>query len=196
MSASELLPADLIIFNITINAEADSPQDVYKVHKERESVLAELLTEFDIKEEDIKYQPIRMNKRYRNDDRSKVTQSSQQVSVTFNDFSIYEDIQVTLIENGFDTFNGQFSSTEIEEGKRKALVKAIQTAKERAELIASTTGVKLSGVTKIHFSDHQAGIPRKSGMMRMESMSADASMMDFSQTVSVTATINISFGID
>lgn len=201
MSASELLPADLIIFNININAEADTPQEAFEIHKEREAVLAELLKEFDIEEDDIKYEPIRMNKRHRNNsygnkDESQITVTNQSVSVTFSDFSIYEKIQVSLIENDFDSFNGQFSSSEISEGKEQALISAIEAAKEKAEIIAKTSGVKLGPVQNIHYSDHQIGFPRRSDGMEMRAMSADASMMDFAQTVSVTANVNISYFIE
>lgn len=195
MSASEMLPADLIIFNVNINAEADSPEKAFQIHKERESLLSRLLKKFDIKEENINYEPIRMNKRYRNDDRM-TTATSQSVSLTFNDFSIYEKIQVTLIENGFDSFNGRFSSTEISQGKEKALISAIEAAKERAELIAKTSGTSLGPVRHINYSDHQIGMPRQSDVMELQAMKSDASMMDFSQSVSVTANINISFSIE
>ena len=199
MSASELLPADLVIFNVNINAEADTPQEAYQIHKERESLLAKLLKQNDIKEENIDYEPIRMNKvstNYRNENDSKVTRTNQSVSLTFDDFSIYEKIQVTLIENGFDSFNGQFSSTEISEGKEQALISAIESAREKAKLIANTSGVSLGPVQNINYSDHQVGLPQKSGVMTMEAMRSDASMMDFGQTVSVTANINISFSIE
>ncbi len=194
MSASEMLPADLIIFNVNINAEADSPEEAFEIHKERESLLARLLKKYDIKEENINYDPIRMNKRYRNDDRM-TTATDQSVSLTFSDFSIYEKIQVTLIENGFDSFNGRFSSTEISKGKEKALISAIEAAKKRAELIAKTSGTSLGPVQRINYSDHQIGMPRQSDVMELQAMKSDASMMDFSQSVSVTANINISFSI-
>ncbi|WP_349353358.1 SIMPL domain-containing protein [Gracilimonas sp. BCB1] len=195
MSASEMLPADLIIFNVNINAEADSPEEAFQIHKERESLLAELLKKYDIKEDNINYEPIRMNKRYRNDDRM-TTATNQSVSLTFSDFSIYEKIQVTLIENGFDSFNGRFSSTEISQGKEKALISAIEAAKKRAELIAKTSGTSLGPVQHINYSDHQIGMPRQSDVMELQAMKSDASMMDFGQSVSVTANINISFSIE
>ncbi|MEX0844832.1 MAG: SIMPL domain-containing protein [Balneolaceae bacterium] len=201
MSASELLPADLIIFNVNINAEGKTPQEAFELHRERESLLAELLQKLDIKEEDIDYEPVRMNRRqinnrYNNNEREYITSTNQSVSITFNDFSIYEKIQLSLIENGFDSFNGQFSSTKITEGKEKALISAIEAAKERAQLIAETAGVKLGKVSNINFSDHQIGVPRKANAMEVMSMSADASMMDFSQTVEVRANVNISFFIE
>lgn len=197
MTASELVEADLIIFNININAEGKSPQEAFNTHKQRESVLAELLKEFDIEDENIRFQPIRISKQYRNGNRSQVSVTNQQVSVTFSDFGIYEEIQVTLIENNFDSFNGSFSSTKIQEGKDKALVKAIESAKQKAQLIANTTGVTLGEVKAINYSDYTVTPSQRMSrgdMLMVES--ASSSMMDFDQTISVTASISIEFALN
>lgn len=201
MSASELLPADLIIFNVTINAEGETPQEAFDLHRERESILAGLLKDLNIREENIDFEPIRMNRRqvngnrYNNQEPQYVTNTNQSVSITFNDFEMYERIQLTLIENDFDTFNGQFSSTKIAEGKEKALISAIEASRERAELIAQTSGVEVGDIYTINYSDHQVSIPRKVNSMEMMSMAADATMMDFAQTVEVRSNINISYFI-
>lgn len=202
MSASELLPADLIIFNVNINAEGETPQEAYELHRERETLLAGLLKDLNIDEENIDYEPVRMNRRQNNNNRynnneepSYITATNQSVSITFSDFSIYEKIQLSLIENGFDSFNGQFSSSKITEGKEKALIAAIEAAKERAKLIAETSGVELADVSTINFSDHQIGIPPKVESMEMMSRASDASMMDFGQTVEVRSNISISYFI-
>jgi len=199
MSATELIPADVIIFSININAEEKTPEAAFNTHKKRETVLASLLKEFDLKEEDINFQPIRMNKRTNyNNNRQEVTtvQTNQQVSVSFSDFSIYEKIQVSLINNGFDSFNGSFSSTKIEEGKERALVSAIQKAKERAAFITQQSGVKLGLITTINYSEHQITRPQLSVESKMSyDMPSPPSMMDFIQTVSVTSNISINFEI-
>lgn len=199
MSATELIPADLIIFSININAEEKTPEAAFDTHKKREAVLASLLKEFDIKEESINFEPIRINKRtnYNNRQEEVTVNTNQQVSVSFSDFEIYEKIQVSLIENGFDSFNGSFSSSKLEEGKDKALVSAIQKAKERAAFIAEQSGVKLGEITTINYSEHQVNRPQLSVEMKLFESPYDApSMMDFAQTVSVTANISIVFQIE
>ena len=166
-------------------------------------MLAETLKEVEIKEEHIEYEPIRMNRRqisgnrYSDKETEYKTVTNQSVSITFEDLSLYETIQVKLIENGFDSFNGQFSSSKIGQGKEKALISAIEAAKERAELIANTSGVELGTVSSINYSDHHIGIPRaSSNSMEVMSQVSDASMMDFAQMVEVRASINISFFIE
>lgn len=195
MSASEYLPADLIIFNINVNAEADTPQEAYAIHRERESLLAGLLRDLNIEEDNITFEPVQMNRRQiRN--AGYVTSTNQSVSITFSDFSLYEQIQLTLIENDFDSFNGQFSSTRLQEGKEAALVKAIEETQKRAELIADASGVEIVGISDINYSEQQIGIPRRvQAMEAMSRVASDASMMDFSQTVQVQASVNISYFI-
>ena len=199
MSATELIPADLIIFSININAEEKTPEAAFDTHKKREAVLASLLKEFDIKEESINFEPIRINKRtnYNNRQEEVTVNTNQQVSVSFSDFEIYEKIQVSLIENGFDSFNGSFSSSKLEEGKDKALVSAIQKAKERAAFIAEQSGVKLGEITTINYSEHQVNYPPMFMEADMGRFKSEApSTMDFAQTVSVTANISIVFQIE
>lgn len=198
MSATELIPADLIIFSININAEEKTPEAAFETHKKREAVLASLLKEFDIKEENINFEPIRMNKRtnYNNRQEEEMIQTYQEVSVSFSDFEIYEKIQVSLIENGFDSFNGSFSSSELEDGKDKALVSAIQKAKERAAFIAEQSGVKLGEITTINYSEHQVDYPPMFMEANRGRFKSDApSMMDFAQAVSVTSIISVVFSI-
>ncbi len=195
MTASELVEADLIIFNININAEGDTPRSAFNLHKERETVLADLLKKFDIEEEKISFQPIRVNRRYTNNGKSQLSQTNQQVSVTFSDFAIYEDIQLTLIENNFDNFNGNFSSTKLSEGKDKALLAAIESAKDKAQLISTASGVSLGDIMNISYSDYTVAPSRNFARSEMMSMDASSSMMDFAQTVSITANISIEFAI-
>ncbi len=196
MTAVEYIPADQIVFNININAEERTPRAAYQKHKELETLLASLLQKFEIDEENIRFQPIQINKMYRNNREDLYSQTNQQISVTFEDFEIYEEIQVTLIENNFDSFNGAFSSSMIEEGKEAALLSAIEAAKGRAEMIAEASGVEIGDVYQINYAEHTLQ-PYQANREDAIMMSAEStpSMMDFDQVVSVTASISIQFSI-
>ena len=196
MSATELVPADQIIFNITINAEEETPRMAFNKHKEMESLLASLLQKMNIDKKNIQFQPVRINKSYRNNREDKFSQTNQQVSVSFSDFALYEELQITLIENGFDTFNANFSSSEIAEGKEEALISAIESAREKALLIAKTSGVSLGDVKSINYGDYTVQpYPAARGLMMEMDMAKAPSLMDFDQTVSVTANISIEYFI-
>ena len=193
-AAQVLVPADKIAFQINLNAEGDTPQEAYDLHKEREKVLVRQLKKHDIKDEDLNFEPISINKRYndsyRNKDKKRIY-TRQNVIVTLDNFDIYEQIQITLIENNFDEFSGNFTSSESEKGKDEALKEALQIARGKAEIIASETGVSITGIKNISHS-YSSRPPRP--MMEMTaSRAADNSLLEFDQTVSVTANVAVTY---
>lgn len=191
------LPADQIQFNINVNAEAQTPQEAYNLHQQREKALVKLLDQYKISEEDIGYEPISIakNQNYnRNNEGETTYQTRQMVHVTLEDFSIYEKIQIRLIEAGFDNFSGQFTSTEFEEGKEQALRKAIQQAKSKAEIIAEETGIDLGTVLNINYNYEQVQ-PYARETLQMKAQSDTGSLLKYNQTVTVSASISIEFAI-
>ncbi len=196
ISATEYLPADLIVFKININTEEKTPREAFRRHKEKEALLAKLLHIFEIEEKNIIFEPIRITKIYRNNQNDFFSRTKQQVSVTFRNFDIYEEIQLTLIENNFDTFSGNFSSSEIEAGKKASLISAIKSAQERAKLIALSTDAKLGNIYSITYSEHSVStVPTASLEFRGRISESAPSLMDFDQVVSVTSNISIQFKI-
>ncbi len=189
------LSADRIQFNITINARADNPQEAYEMHQEKEDVLVGLLREYNIDEENIQYEPvsIRDYQEAGPGDREIYYRTTQTVNVTFSNFDIYEEIQVTLIENNFDNFNGVFLSTQKEEGKNEALRKAIQKAKAKAQLIAEEAGVDLGAVVNISYNS-QPVRPYEDAAVAMKSVES-SNLLDYKQTVTVFATVSMEFEI-
>ncbi len=193
------LPADLIQFNITINAEADTPQEAYEQHQQLEQTLVSLLEQYNIDEEDIQFEPVSISK-YSDRDLSAddglktYYRTRQTVSVTFSNFDIYEEIQVSLIENGFDEFSGQFLTTEKEEGMNKALRKAIQKAKATAQLMAEEAGIVLGPVIHMSYSE-QTVRPYVSADLAASAMSKEG-LLQYNQTVAVAATVSMEFYIE
>ncbi len=197
VTKSITVPADLIIFNINLNIEAKTPKEAFDQHKVKEDVLASLLKDLGIKEANIRHQPININKRYRNDGQDLYSQTSQSISVTFSDFDIYEKVQITLIENGFDSFDGSFSSSKIEEGKKKALETALNSAKERAQFIANNMGVKVGKIKRINYSDYEVNPNfRRMDTMAFMKDSAGSSMLDFAQSVTISASVHTVFDLE
>ena len=191
------LPADIIQFNINLNAEAGTPEEAFKLHKKREEVLVQLLDEYQIKESDIDFQPVSISKsrRYAGPNSEEITyQTRQMVSLTLRDFDNYGSIQVELIRADFDNFSGHFLSSEEESGEEEALKNAIQAAKEKARLIADEAEVKLGPITKISYreSHHQPYEIKQYASVRAES---DNRLMKYNQTVVIRATVQIDFEI-
>ncbi|PAU93089.1 SIMPL domain-containing protein [Aliifodinibius salipaludis] len=192
-TAEVLVPADKIAFQINLNAEGDTPQEAYNLHKEREKVLVQELKKHDIKEEDLTFEPISINKTYngsyRNEENKRI-QTRQNVIVTLKNFDIYEEIQITLIENNFDEFSGNFTSSEAEEGENEALKEALKIAREKAEIIANETGVTITGIKNISHS-YNSRPPRP--MMEMTSAKSSDSLLEFDQSVSVSANVSVTY---
>jgi len=195
-TASVLVPSDQISFRITINAEADTPQQAYELHKKREKMLVNLLKKHKINERDIKFEPVSINRvnegRYDNKEREYI-RTRQTVVLTMDNFDLYEKIQLTLIENDFDEFSGNFMSSKTEQGEEQALKKALKLARSKAETISSETGLTISGIKNISYSYRQ-GPPQP--MREMAAMKSSDSLMEFAQTVSVTASVSVSYGFE
>ena len=195
-SAKALVPADKIAFQINLNAESDTPQAAYKLHKKRENILVQLLKKHDIAEKNINFEPISISRatdnRY-NESGKKFVQTRQRVTLKLTDFSLYEDIQLTLIENDFDEFSGSFISSELEKGENEALKKALKIARDKANIIATETGLTISGIKNIDYSYNQSG-PQP--MMEMTARTSSANLMEFDQTVSVSATVSVMYNFE
>jgi uncharacterized protein YggE len=191
-AARVLVPADKISFQINLNAEGDTPQEAYDLHKEREKVLVRQLKKHDIKDEDLKFEPISINKTYNSsyqNKKKKRIQTRQNVILTLDNFDIYEQIQITLIENNFDEFSGNFTSSESEKGKNEALKQALQIAREKAEIIASETGLTISEIKNISHS--YSSRPPRPVMEMTASKAADGGLLEFDQTVGVSANVSV-----
>ncbi len=189
------VPADLIHFQVQINASADSPQEAYELHSQREERLVELLEQYAVDEEDIRYRPVSFSRAPdRTDSGTSPVQTRQQVVMTLRDFDAFEQIQVGLIEAGYDRFSADFATSRADSARDEALREAVVRAREKAEIIASEAHVRLGNLVSIDY-----GEPRFTTGSETMRMSADAEsgsgMMRYEQTVAVTASVSVSFGI-
>lgn len=188
------LPADRIAFYINLNAEADSPQKAYQLHQQRENVLVDLLKKFEIAEKDINFEPISISQPHNRLQAPKTPpqyQTSQRVRLMINDFSIYEQMQVQLIESGYDSFSGAFMSSKSEEGKNRAIRAAVQKAKEKARILAEEAGLGLGVIKSINY--HETPGRPQYARTEMAIASSDSNLMDFEQTVTISASVNIEY---
>lgn len=191
------LPANQVIFNINVNAEEDTPQAAYDTHQAREKALVQLLDKYNIKEEDISYEPISISKvrNYNRDSEEEPSYQTQQtVNVILRDFDVYEKIQVGLIQNSFDNFNGSFTSSNSDEGKDQALRKAIQEAKRKAQIIANEAGVDIGSILEISYNVNNAQ-PYVRETAQLKAQSDSGSLLKYNQTVTVTASVSIRYAL-
>ncbi|HKK47413.1 MAG TPA: SIMPL domain-containing protein [Balneolaceae bacterium] len=194
-TAEVQVPADKISFQINLNARGETPQKAYNLHKQREKVLVDLLKKYDIKEKDIHFEPISISRVHNNEytkNGKEMVQTTQSVALTLTDFKTYEKIQIALINNDFDNFSGNFMSSKQQQGENEALKKALKIAHEKASIIAEQIGKKLGNVSHVNFSFNQRPVRFASEM----ALKSSDSLMQFEQTVTVTASVSVKYGKD
>lgn len=187
------VPADIAHMSININISDEDAERAFELHRERESFLAELLQELDFDDEEISYQPITIRpNRQRDGDIHSVT--SQQISLELDEIEMLSELQITLIQNGFDNFSGNLSSTKIESAGDEALRNAVQNARKDAEILALAADKTLGSVITIdHTSDQSFRAAAMAETFQVRAMDSGPSMFEFSQMVSVEKRITIIF---
>lgn len=186
-----MVPADIIHFHINITTSGRTPSEVFEEHKRQERYLAGLIREMGIDESKLTFQPIQIGSRQMRETVDYT--SSQQVRLELEDFELYEQLQVRLIENGFENFRGQFSSTKLDEGEKEALELAVANAREKAERIAALMGKNLGEVREI---EHTTQRVFRSEVMAFAEARVDTGLLtEFSQMIPVSSTIRIIYRI-
>lgn len=189
------LPADLVEMRINLTATASSAAEAFEEHKRQEEYLAGLIRRMNLDESLLSHQPIGISGRPTRDGTARQFTTTQTVHLSLKDFPRYEELQLRLIENGFENFSGQFSSTGIEEGKRKALKLALDSAREKADLIAVKIGKKVKGVESVNHSTRRVAGPSLFGMAEMLRDGAP-SMIDFETTVPVSSSVTVVYLVE
>lgn len=189
-----VVPADIASMSINISVNDENAERAFELHRERESFLANLLKELEFEDEQINYRPItvRPNRQRDGDIHSSTT---QQIRLQLNDIDMLGKLQVKLIQNGFDNFSGNLSSTMLEEASDEALKQAVSNARKDAEILAEASGKKLGSIVSIeHRSDQNYRPVALAEAFEVRTMGdAGLSMQNFAQTVSVQKQVTIVF---
>ncbi|REL38017.1 DUF541 domain-containing protein [Rhodohalobacter sp. SW132] len=187
-------PADIAFMSVNISINHEDADRAFELHRERESFLADLLKELEIEDDQINYRPatIRPN-RQRDGEIHSVT--SQQIRIQLDEIRMLGELQRTLIQNGFDNFSGNLSSTKMEEAGDEALREAVKNARKDAEILALASDREIGKIIRIeHSSDQPFRSASVSEAFQARAMSdSGPSMFDFSQTVSVQKRVTVIF---
>lgn len=193
-----VVPADIATMSINISIHAPEADSAFRIHKEREQFLSSLLQKLNFDDEQISYQPITIRPdRQRNGSVHSAT--SQRIQLQLADIEFLSELQMTLIQNGFDNFSGNLSSTKLEQAGNDALRFAISNARQDAEILAEAAGRSLGKVVSIeHTSDVSYRAASRSESVQALSSVADMgpSMFDFTQTVRVQKRVSVVFELN
>jgi len=193
-SAEVFVPVDIVYFNINISINDKEADNAFRTHKEREAYLARLLQEMEIDEDNIRYQPIAIRPNRQRDGEIH-TNTSQRINVELSDLKQLNEMQRLLINNKFDNFSGNFSSTKIPEAEKLALEKAVEKAREDADILARASGKTLGQVRSIDYSSDRGFQTTMNAEMSLRIATDSPSMSDFAQTIPVEKRINIVFDL-
>lgn len=188
-----VVPADFAVLSINIGVSNPDAERAFELHKERESYLANLLSEMELPDENISYQPISIRPD-RQRDGAIHTATNQSIRLELDDFDQLSELQVQLISNEFDNFSGSLASSHIEEGNREALKQAVENARADAELLADAAGNELGEVLWIeHTADRGYRPAATFESTQFRTADYGPSLGDFSQTITVQKNIQIRF---
>lgn len=194
-SGEALVPADFAVLSVNISVTNPDAERAFELHKERESFLASLLTELNLSDDKISYQPISIRPN-RQRDGAVHSATSQSVRFELEDFDQLSELQILLISNEFDNFSGSFASSQMEQAGSEALKQAVENAKSDAEILTQASGKTLGEVIWIeHSSDGRYRPAMASEGIQLRSADFGPSLGDFSQTITVQKRIEIRFRI-
>lgn len=187
-----VIPADFIRFTVNINVFSKDLNDAFAQHKEQEAFLADLIKENKFNDGELIFNPISVSAT-RNPSSGNGFATRQVVIFSVTDFDLFENVQRTLIENGFTNLNGTFGANQTDENRNDALRKAMQNAKMKAEIIAASADKKLGDVLSVEYG---------SGRMQpaaYREMSFDAQtvgqLSQFEQTITISESVHVTFEI-
>ncbi len=184
------VPADVIIFQITISEQNDDPEQAYKIHKEKESKLAKLISDLGIDDSSISYSLLSIAKTRMQKNRGGY-KTNQKIKLELKDFSLYEKIQIELLKNGINEFKSIFSSGEIKEAREEGIKKLVEAAEREAKIYADNLGLRVGRVISIDTKTrrYRGGDP----VFFTAKPNVDFSLLDIPQSYSVKLFANISF---
>lgn len=184
--------ADMILFNINITEFNTDAREAFTEHKRQEVYLTSLLIEEGVEERHISANPVNISSVRRGNNVSGF-ETRQQVQIVLHDVSQFEAMQVALIENGFGSFTGNFSSSKIDEAQKEALRNAVEEARNKAELLADAAGLRITDVKNIQYGVSGGYSPGLRGVSMAMEMDSSGSLLQFERTIPVRETVNIIF---
>ncbi len=190
MAQSEIsVKADLIIFRIIISEENPDPEKAYKIHKEKERKLAELIHNLGINDSCVSYSLLSISKiRFQKNDNYKTQQT---INLKLRDFDLYEKTQIELLKNNINEFRSAFSSTKIDKIRAEGIRELVQSAKKEAEIYAENLGLKVGDVIEIDTKTRN--IRGNQGVFFRAKQNTDYSLSEFPRSYTVKLFADITF---
>lgn len=143
------IPAREITFAIRIEQRDSNAQNAYDGLKQLEKKFVPLLNKFNIPDSNIAYSLSQLSREPALNNRPVQYKADENVVVKFSDFKQYEPFQLALLSIGIYSFQGTFSTTEINDAREKGFKEALHKAEKEAKLICRNIGRELGKVLEV-----------------------------------------------
>ena len=148
-----LIPADTAVVSLGVSA---TDREVLKAQRRANETIAairEALIKAGVKEEDINTDYINIYASYDYSDGSeqlKGYNANSTLAIRVTDIEAVGEVIDIAFEAGANTLNGiNFSASDTTEAEAKAMKKAVEDAKDKAEVLAEASGLKIRGIDEI-----------------------------------------------
>lgn len=153
-SASIEIPADKVTIKVFLRYEDKiDGKSAFTQHKEQEIKLLKYLRGLTIPDSLITFSLLQITTRNDYSHGPLTYQTTQNISFVLTELAKLPSIQLSLISNGFTSFQGNFESSKTEGAIKEAWSQAIQQAKIKAEIMAESAGKKIRKISKISDTD-------------------------------------------
>lgn len=192
-----ILPADQINFTVQIKIIDDSIEESKKTNDKYLNELMSILKGIGINSNDIEISPIILGKNYENDiNRVRIQKgffTEVKVNFLLKDLSKYFELTNKISSsNYFEILNSSYNISDYEQQHRLAYEKALNAAKEKAEYMAKTLGVKLGEVLEIDENNYWQSYVNPSNIVTQVN-SSDGSI---SGKVTIRRSVRVKFAIN
>jgi uncharacterized protein YggE len=158
-----ILPADQMNFSVQIKTINNTIEESKKANDNNLNELMALLKSTGISPNDITTSPISLGRNYEYKDRESIQKGYYtEVSVAFllKDLSKYYEITNRLSSsNDFANITSNYNISDYELQNKLTYQKALKSAKEKAEYMANTLGIKLGEILEIDANNPEQNYP-------------------------------------
>jgi|ERR1035438_1131193 uncharacterized protein YggE len=193
-----ILPADQMNFSVQVKTISESVDESKKTNDLHLNELMTLLKNTGIRSGDITTSPISIGKNYETKEKERIQKgffTAITVSFLLVDLSKYYELTNKLSSgNSFDNVNSSYTISDNELQNKLAYQKALKVAKEKAEYMATTLGLKLGDVLEI---DENAYTPNYYSSNSMNSgVVIDSQSYNYSGKVTIRKSVRVKFALN
>lgn len=196
-----MIPADEAVVSLGVSA---TDREVLKAQRRANETIAairEALIKAGVKEEDINTDYINIYASYDYSDGSeqlKGYNANSTLAIRVTDIEAVGEVIDIAFEAGANTLNGiNFSASDTTEAQAKAMKKAVEDAKDKAEVLAEASGLKIRGIEEIVESgtySYDRGM--MNGFAKATAEDAAAGTVVQAAKLAVTSNITVKFKAD